>query len=234
MKNDQRKRRPTITRAGIIRVKAQTELKRLVEEITQVPMKQVGANQYRTLCPLPGHQEETPSFNIYDNRRFRCYGCGKHGDALDFLRETKGMSFHEAYRYLGGDYENLSPWERELQHARQRHRQELMEHYRQWTVDKSNELGLLIRAAEKAVTAIRDEAALNKYGGIYDKLEVWRYWFHDILINGTDEERYDLYRLDWPSGKKKPDFGNRPFNLAEALEIDFPYRDVPLGKGVPK
>ena len=34
-------------------------------------------------CPLPDHEDKTASFYIYPPRRFHCYGCGAHGDAID-------------------------------------------------------------------------------------------------------------------------------------------------------
>lgn len=48
------------------------------------------------LCPLPDHDERTPSFKLscsggdglYD--RFACYGCGAHGDVLDLWTVTEG------------------------------------------------------------------------------------------------------------------------------------------------
>ena len=36
--------------------------------------------RYVTLCPL--HSEQEPSFVIYSDG-FKCFGCGKHGDAID-------------------------------------------------------------------------------------------------------------------------------------------------------
>lgn len=33
------------------------------------------------LCPL--HDEKTPSFKVYPDGHFHCYGCGAHGDVLD-------------------------------------------------------------------------------------------------------------------------------------------------------
>ena len=34
-------------------------------------------------CPLPDHDEMTPSFYIYPPGRFHCYGCGRNGDVVD-------------------------------------------------------------------------------------------------------------------------------------------------------
>jgi hypothetical protein len=34
-------------------------------------------------CPLPDHEDKTPSFYIYPPGRFHCYGCGRSGDVVD-------------------------------------------------------------------------------------------------------------------------------------------------------
>jgi DNA primase len=34
-------------------------------------------------CPLPDHEDRTPSFYIYPPGRFYCYGCGRNGDVVD-------------------------------------------------------------------------------------------------------------------------------------------------------
>ena len=36
-------------------------------------------------CPL--HSEKTPSFCVNPEKQsFKCYGCGKYGDAIDFVQ----------------------------------------------------------------------------------------------------------------------------------------------------
>jgi hypothetical protein len=34
-------------------------------------------------CPLPGHDDSTPSFYIYPPGRYWCYGCNRGGDVVD-------------------------------------------------------------------------------------------------------------------------------------------------------
>lgn len=55
------------------------------------------------LCPF--HQEKTPSFSVTPSKNiFKCFGCGKGGDAISFLREHEGFSYPEALRYLASKY----------------------------------------------------------------------------------------------------------------------------------
>ncbi len=51
------------------------------------------------LCPF--HGEKTPSFHVHPDRGFfKCFGCGKGGDAIGFLRELENLTFTDAVRAL--------------------------------------------------------------------------------------------------------------------------------------
>ncbi|MEK7953163.1 DNA primase [Luteolibacter soli] len=55
---------------------------------------------YKALCPF--HSEKTPSFNINQARQFfHCFGCGKSGDAITFVREYENLTFADAVKKLG-------------------------------------------------------------------------------------------------------------------------------------
>ena len=50
------------------------------------------------LCPF--HDERSPSFVIYENNSYYCFGCGAWGDAIDFYAKQHHVSFAEAVRRL--------------------------------------------------------------------------------------------------------------------------------------
>ncbi|AKR40903.1 DNA primase [Chlamydia trachomatis] len=63
-----------------------------------VHLKRSGAD-YKACCPF--HDEKTPSFIVYPTRgHYHCYGCGEHGDAINFLMKQQGYSFSEAVLFL--------------------------------------------------------------------------------------------------------------------------------------
>lgn len=72
----------------------------LIEVISgYVEMKRAGA-AYKGLCPF--HQEKTPSFMIQrGDSHYHCFGCGAHGDAIQFLMNYLNLSFVEAVETLG-------------------------------------------------------------------------------------------------------------------------------------
>lgn len=61
-------------------------------------LKKVGTN-FAACCPF--HNEKTPSFTVNPSKQFyHCFGCGRHGDAINFLMEHTGISFVEAVENL--------------------------------------------------------------------------------------------------------------------------------------
>ncbi|MFV0385214.1 DNA primase [Paracoccus sp. (in: a-proteobacteria)] len=55
-------------------------------------------------APCPFHQEKTASFHCDDQKGFYyCFGCHAKGDALTFLRDSEGMEFIEAVKYLAAE-----------------------------------------------------------------------------------------------------------------------------------
>ena len=64
----------------------------------RVHLKKTGKS-YLGLCPF--HQEKTPSFHVDPVKKFyHCFGCKKHGDALQFLVDDGNSTFLEAIEQL--------------------------------------------------------------------------------------------------------------------------------------
>ncbi|MDB6127413.1 MAG: primase [Verrucomicrobia bacterium] len=65
-----------------------------------VTLKKAGAGRLKGLCPF--HNEKTPSFNVdSDKGYYKCFGCGKAGDLISFVRETEQLGFTEAIEAIG-------------------------------------------------------------------------------------------------------------------------------------
>ena len=53
------------------------------------------------LCPF--HNEKSPSFSVSEEKGFyHCFGCGSHGDSIEFLVKFAGQTFREAVEELAG------------------------------------------------------------------------------------------------------------------------------------
>jgi DNA primase len=60
-----------------------------------VALKKAGGGRFKGLCPF--HTEKTPSFNVSADKGFyKCFGCGKAGDVINFVMETEGLPFTES------------------------------------------------------------------------------------------------------------------------------------------
>lgn len=63
-----------------------------------VPLKRAGANEV-ACCPF--HQEKTPSFTVSAEKQFyHCFGCGAHGNAIQFVMDYLGLNFVNAVEHL--------------------------------------------------------------------------------------------------------------------------------------
>ncbi|WP_100752533.1 DNA primase [Vibrio salilacus] len=64
----------------------------------RVKLKKKGKN-YGACCPF--HNEKTPSFSVSQEKQFyHCFGCGVHGNAIDFMMEYERLDFVEAIEEL--------------------------------------------------------------------------------------------------------------------------------------
>ncbi|MFI3289963.1 MAG: DNA primase [Rikenellaceae bacterium] len=67
-----------------------------------VTLKRKGAN-YQACCPF--HNEKTPSFVVSPTKGlFRCFGCGKSGNAVTFIMQHESMSYPEALKLVAKRY----------------------------------------------------------------------------------------------------------------------------------
>lgn len=73
-------------------LKSRADLVRIIEPYAE--LKKKGAN-WMGCCPF--HEEKTASFSVSPAKGFyKCFGCGKGGNAFTFLMEMEGLSFPEA------------------------------------------------------------------------------------------------------------------------------------------
>ena len=67
-----------------------------------VTLKRKGVN-YVACCPF--HNEKTPSFVVSPAKGvFKCFGCGKGGNAVTFVMEQEGISYPEALKAIAKRY----------------------------------------------------------------------------------------------------------------------------------
>src|SRR5512138_2089636 len=89
-----------ITRDTIETILSATRIEEVVGDF--VSLKRRGANLLG-LCPF--HNEKTPSFTVSPSKGiYKCFGCGKAGNSVNFIMEHEKYTYPEALRYLAKKY----------------------------------------------------------------------------------------------------------------------------------
>ncbi len=89
-----------IDQTTIERILDAAEIADVVSEF--VTLKRRGVNLLG-LCPF--HNEKTPSFIVSPAKGiFKCFGCGKGGNAVNFIMEHESLSYPEALKWLAKKY----------------------------------------------------------------------------------------------------------------------------------
>ncbi len=96
-----------IPRVFINDLLARTDIVDLID--ARVKLKKQGKN-YHACCPF--HNEKTPSFTVNGEKQFyHCFGCGAHGNAIDFLMNYDKLEFVETVEELAAMHNLDVPYE---------------------------------------------------------------------------------------------------------------------------
>jgi DNA primase len=87
----------------------------MVEVVSgRTQLRRASGSRYTGRCPF--HEEKTPSFSVNPvDKLYYCFGCGKGGDVISFVRETENLDFVGAIEWLAErfrvtlEYEESSP-----------------------------------------------------------------------------------------------------------------------------
>ncbi|WP_296005774.1 DNA primase [uncultured Alistipes sp.] len=99
-----------------------------------VTLKRKGVN-YQACCPF--HNEKTPSFVVSPSKGvYKCFGCGKGGNAVTFLMEHENIAYPEALKMVAKRY-GIEVKEKELtpEEARRNDDRESMFALNGWAAD---------------------------------------------------------------------------------------------------
>ena len=203
-----------------------------------VRLRKSGAVLYKARCPF--HDEKDGSFFINTKyNRFRCYGCEKSGNAIDFLMELKGYSFVEAVRTLAAKYSitieerTLTKEEERQEKIRQQQSavyEEAARFYEQCLKDTPEALEYAqSRFNSESIEAFRIGYAPSNTSALYDHLRKKGIAFDVLEQCDLFRKRKDLYITDF--------FRDRLmfpiFNISGKV-IAFSGRALHLEEGTPK
>lgn len=92
---------PFFRKSSLERLKQKINLFEVLSE--HIELKRFGAS-YKALCPF--HDEKTPSFVLQQGQsHYHCFGCGAHGDAIEFLMSYQKLNFQEAVESLAQTFQ---------------------------------------------------------------------------------------------------------------------------------
>ncbi len=158
---------------------------------------------WHTKVRCPFHKDNTPSFQLYDDGHYHCYGCNAHGPGpIHFEKSIKGEEFHVSLRRLYSEwYEKLVDlevlqmqrlnWETHLELVEQ------LERERGWSrkiMDRLS-LGFTMDGPRLAVPVTNHHGYTNCviYYDVFNKLA------KDMKIRPMDGFGPNMRRL-WPVG----------------------------------
>jgi len=141
------------------------------------------------LCPI--HTDRSPSFIIYPDGRFKCFGCGASGSGIDFVSQLLNISPLEAAKQICHDFglqvEPLSDeiWKRQ---KKRKLEHKLNEVFEQLVKKSYQQLTLLIRSVERIHPELWEDEGLVNMIHALPQIE----FYAEVLRCGTDREKFDL------------------------------------------
>ena len=142
---------------------------------------------YKGHCPF--HEDKNPSFYVYpDSNRFICFGCGEKGDVIDFIMKLYNLTFKEALSHplIKGKYKTPRKNSDTIV------KQQLIKGFRKWQNDYYDKLASLYRTNYSTMRRIKSMDEAKRIAFIYHEQPILEYRM-DILIYGSDEEKFDLF-----------------------------------------
>ena len=154
-------------------------------------------NRAKMIC-CPFHQDKHPSMKV--DKRYYCFGCGAHGDAIDFAANLYGIGMKEAAIKIATDfhifYDDKLPTSFEL-----RNQEMKKSKVRKWAEDKRelcqriSKLHSYLREMkiEYAPKSIEDSDWSPLFKLAVDDFEIVDYYYELFILEFTDEEQKKIY-----------------------------------------
>lgn len=90
--------KPTHKPSAIRQIKQNTNIVEVIGRYTRLRGR---ANQYYGLCPF--HHDRLASLSVDSNKQlWHCFGCGKGGDVIDFVKLAENLDTREVIKMLAG------------------------------------------------------------------------------------------------------------------------------------
>ena len=159
----------------------------------------IEVNRYgKALCPF--HSEKTPSMS-FRNGRFKCFGCGVSGDAINFTARLFGLTPLAAVERLNADFALSLPLHRKQTAEEAREVERRMEiarahkAFEEWRKALIYRLCEAFRLAHDALLNMEDLDELTEREALAIRTQTQIDHWLDILSGGTMDEKMQLFRM---------------------------------------
>lgn len=150
-------------------------------------------NRWVARCPF--HEERTPSFYVFSDGGWKCFGCQAHGDSVDLVARALGLRPLEAARAIAREFglpvrsgrPDPKAWRKAQENARRR---QLERAFRRWCNDTYFGLCVLYRALGRVVAR---EGGYLRHPHLAH-LEPYLEYLLDVLQYGPREAQIQLYK----------------------------------------
>ncbi len=158
------------------------EVKELVNIINVAELLGLKLNRAH-FCKCPFHNEKTASLSISEKKQvWKCFGCGKGGDAINLVEELLHINAYQAAKYindnlsLGLDFKGKTD---EIKINRYKQKQIAKQQFNLW---ENRTFQTLCNSIHKMNFIEKDQ-----------NLSIIDYYL-DAFIYGTNEEKIELYK----------------------------------------
>lgn len=154
----------------------------------------------RGFVKCPFREERTASMKIYPGQRgYNCFGCGKNGDVISFVRELFGISFIQAIVRIDNDFGLALPLDKKVTpkeaHEANRRIKELK--------DEQNRKKTQAEARETAYWSVFDEwMRLDNNKRDYAPKMINEEW-HPLFCEALQKLAYQEYLLDCAESERR-------------------------------
>ena len=206
-----------------------------------VTLKKRGANLLG-LCPF--HNEKTPSFTVSPRLGiYKCFGCGKGGNAVNFVMEHEHFSYPEALKYLARKYNiEIQEEEQTPEQVQALNEQESLYHVSDFAAKYfadnlyNNEQGRAIGLSYFKERGFRDDI-IKKFMLGY-AIDEWTNFTDHAIANGYDKKYLEATGLTIVKEQKMYDrFRGRvvfPIQNISGRVLGFGGRTLSADKKIPK
>ncbi|SFH20787.1 DNA primase [Desulfotomaculum arcticum] len=173
-------------RINIFQLVKQINIVEIINRYNIVELKKRG-RRWAARCPI--HDDHSPSFVVFPNGTWKCFGCGEHGDGVDLVAKIFNLELIEAARMIARDFgievnKPLSSASRRkiMQQAKKREKERILCE----RLDKAYEtLSLLVRTINYSLAAGGYQAHCD-LAGLLHKVDYYEYLVECLLSSNAE------------------------------------------------